>query len=125
MAARPAWSDGEMVLDREGDGHFYATVSVDASNYRMLVDTGASMVALTGEDAQNMGLDWDPNALAPVARGVGGTVMGVPAREATVKLRRGSGRTWAVRPASLPKRARRRSARARRAGRLPGRRASR
>ena len=24
-----------------------------------------------------MGLDWDPNALAPVARGVGGTVMGV------------------------------------------------
>jgi aspartyl protease family protein len=86
MAARPAWSDGEMVLDREGDGHFYATVSVDASNYRMLVDTGASMVALTGEDAQSMGLDWDPNALAPVARGVGGTVMGVPVKIATMAV---------------------------------------
>jgi aspartyl protease family protein len=75
-----------MVLDREGDGHFYATVNVDASNYRMLVDTGASMVALTGEDAQSMGLDWDPNALAPVARGVGGTVMGVPVKIATMAV---------------------------------------
>jgi aspartyl protease family protein len=80
MAATPGWSDGEMVLDRESDGHFYATVRVDGGDYRMLVDTGASMVALTGEDAQNMGLSWDPNGLAPVARGVGGTVMGVPVK---------------------------------------------
>ena len=77
-ATRPAWYGGEMALDREGDGHFYAQVSVEGSDYRMLVDTGATVVALTGEDARNMGLDWDPNALAPVARGVGGPVMGVP-----------------------------------------------
>jgi aspartyl protease family protein len=82
MATSPGWSHGDMVLDREDDGHFYATVRVDGSDYRMLVDTGATMVALTAEDAQNMGLSWDPNALAPVARGVGGTVLGVP-----VKLR--------------------------------------
>jgi aspartyl protease family protein len=86
VATRPAWSGGDMVLDREDDGHFYATVKIDGSDYRMLVDTGASMVALTGEDAQNMGLDWDPNALAPVARGVGGTVMGVPVKLDTVAV---------------------------------------
>jgi aspartyl protease family protein len=44
----------------------------------MLVDTGATVVALTGDDARGMGLDWDPDALAPVARGASGPVMGVP-----------------------------------------------
>lgn len=71
-------SGGEMVLDRNGDGHFYATAQVDGRDCHMLVDTGASVVALTGNDARDMGLDWDPNALAPVARGASGPVMGVP-----------------------------------------------
>jgi aspartyl protease family protein len=73
---KQAWG-GVMVLDREGDGHFYATAQIDAGDYRMLVDTGASVVALTGEDARDMGLDWDPNALGPVAQGASGPVMGV------------------------------------------------
>ncbi len=80
VATSPAWYRGEMILNREDDGHFYASVKVDGSDYRMLVDTGASMVALTGEDAESMGIDWNPNDLAPVARGVGGTVMGVPVK---------------------------------------------
>jgi aspartyl protease family protein len=71
------WSD-EIVLDQADDGHFYATAEVGGGDYRMLVDTGASVVALTGDDARGMGLDWDPNALAPVARGASGPVMGVP-----------------------------------------------
>ena len=78
VAAEPQWYGGEMVLDRAADGHFYADVEVGGSNYRMLVDTGATVVALTGEDARNMGLEWDPDALAPVARGASGLVMGVP-----------------------------------------------
>jgi aspartyl protease family protein len=73
---KQAWG-GVMVLDREGDGHFYATAQIDAGDYRMLVDTGATVVALTGEDARDMGLDWDPNALAPVAQGASGPVMGI------------------------------------------------
>jgi aspartyl protease family protein len=71
-------SYGEMVLDRAGDGHFYATAEIEGGDYRMLVDTGATVVALTGDDARGMGLDWDPDALAPVARGASGPVMGVP-----------------------------------------------
>ena len=58
-----------MALDRENDGHFYAWSQVDGRDYRMLVDTGATVVALTGDDARDMGLNWDPGALAPVARG--------------------------------------------------------
>jgi len=77
-ATAPESYGDEMALTREGDGHFYATVQVDTRDYRMLVDTGASVVALTGDDARNMGLDWDPNSLAPVARGASGPVMGVP-----------------------------------------------
>jgi aspartyl protease family protein len=86
MATKPAWYGDEMVLDRESDGHFYATVKVEGSDYRMLVDTGASMVALTGADAQTMGIDWSENDLAPVARGVGGAVMGVPVRIDTMAV---------------------------------------
>jgi aspartyl protease family protein len=79
MATRPQGFGGEMMLDREGDGHFYANVSVDGGDFRMLVDTGATVVALTGEDARAMGLDWDADALAPVARGASGPIMGVSA----------------------------------------------
>jgi aspartyl protease family protein len=78
VTTTPASFGGEMALDREADGHFYATVEVDGRDYRMLVDTGATVVALTGDDARAMGLDWDPNALAPVARGASGPVLGVP-----------------------------------------------
>ena len=77
-AARPQWYGGDTALKRESDGHFYTGVRIDTRDYRMLVDTGASMVALTGEDARNIGLDWDPGHLVPVARGASGTVMGVP-----------------------------------------------
>lgn len=80
VAARPRWYGGDMVLERQGDGHFYAGVRIDTRDFPMLVDTGASVIALTGEDARDAGLDWSPNALAPVARGANGVVMGVPVR---------------------------------------------
>jgi aspartyl protease family protein len=77
LAAASGWG-GEMALPRESDGHFYANATVGGSDYRMLVDTGATVVALTGDDAHGMGLEWDRSALAPVARGASGPVMGVP-----------------------------------------------
>lgn len=77
-AQSPAWG-GETVLARAGDGHFYADVTVDGRDYRMLVDTGASIVALTGADAEAMGLTWDDADLAVVAQGASGPVEGVNA----------------------------------------------
>ena len=73
-----AWSGGELMLERASDGHFYADVSVDSVSSRMLVDTGASVVALREADADTLGVIWDAEDLAPVAQGAGGTVYGVP-----------------------------------------------
>jgi len=64
-------------LARAHDGHFYAPVTVGAQTVTMLVDTGASVVALTGEDARMAGLSWDAMQLATVAQGAGGAVRGV------------------------------------------------
>ncbi len=86
VAAEPQWYGGEMVLDRAADGHFYAGVRIETRDVRMLVDTGASMIALTGDDARDAGLYWDPNELAPVARGASGVVMGVPIRLSEVAV---------------------------------------
>lgn len=80
------WGD-EMVLQRERDGHFYADVSVDGVPTRMLVDTGASVVALTGDDALAMGLYWDEQEVQPVAQGASGAVHGV--RTSIPRLRLG------------------------------------
>ena len=72
------WSHGEHVLARSGDGHFYANVRVTGTDVLMMVDTGASFVALTGEDADALGLAWHPDDAVMVARGASGPVNGVP-----------------------------------------------
>ena len=68
---------GDVVLPRAADVHFYAEVVVDATSARMLVDTGASMIALTAEDADAIGVPWRSEQTEPVARGAGGIVHGV------------------------------------------------
>lgn len=77
LARDLARDSGEVVLQRARDGHFYADVLVDGAPARMLVDTGASVVALTGADADALGVNWDPQAVQPVARGASGDVYGV------------------------------------------------
>lgn len=77
-AKQQAWLSGETVLERYPDGHFYADVSVGGRSGHFLVDTGASMVALTGEDASAMGLVWDDSEIVPIGRGASGVVNGVP-----------------------------------------------
>ncbi|RJY09237.1 retropepsin-like aspartic protease family protein [Aurantiacibacter aquimixticola] len=79
------WSD-DVRLDRAADGHFYANVTVEGVPSRMLVDTGASVIALTGDDAAAMGLFWDPNTVAPVAQGASGPVYGARTRLSHVRL---------------------------------------
>jgi aspartyl protease family protein len=69
---------GEVTLPRDANGHFYAEVATDSGKVMMLVDTGATVVALTGNDASMMGVDWNPGEVRPVARGASGDVFGVP-----------------------------------------------
>lgn len=74
--ASGSWAVGEAALRRAADGHFYAEVLVDSVPTRMMVDTGASVIALTGADAEALGLSWSEDDLRPIARGAGGMVHG-------------------------------------------------
>ncbi len=75
-----------VALPRAIDGHFYADVYINGSSSRMLVDTGATTIALTGEDASAMGVYWDYSALGVVAQGANGPVEGVHVRLPQVEL---------------------------------------
>ena len=77
-SAVSGWSGG-LTLERASDGHFYANPTINSRELHVLVDTGASVVALTGEDARAIGLDWDDAEIRPIARGASGDVHGVPA----------------------------------------------
>lgn len=77
---------GDVSLARLGDGHFYAEGDVDGTKMRFLVDTGASVVALSAADANALGLDWRDEELRMVGRGVNGEVMGKPVVLASVTL---------------------------------------
>ncbi len=50
-------SGGSVVVMRDGDGHFVVRTGVDGVPMTMLVDTGASLVTLTPEDAARIGID--------------------------------------------------------------------
>ena len=63
-------------LRRAPDGHFYAEPQVNGMSVPMLVDTGASTVALTLGDAQRLGLAVDPAAFQVVGSGASGPVRG-------------------------------------------------
>ncbi|WEZ83259.1 TIGR02281 family clan AA aspartic protease [Rhizobium sp. 32-5/1] len=56
----------EVVLHKMLNGHFETSVAVNGASVSMLIDTGASTVALTYEDAETLGLD--PASLNYTAR---------------------------------------------------------
>lgn len=64
------------VLERRRNGHFYATVEVNGEPIRFLVDTGASMIALTEKDARRARIAFDPDRYVVVGRGAAGAVTG-------------------------------------------------
>jgi aspartyl protease family protein len=66
----------EMVIQRQENGHFYVDGLVNGTSVHFLVDTGASSVALTSEDANRVGLQFSPNEFQQVGYGASGPVMG-------------------------------------------------
>lgn len=95
-----AWNSGETRLPRADDGHFYADVVANGAPSHMLVDTGATLVALTGEDAEAMGITWDAADIKPVGKGANGTVYGFPVTLDSVQL--GQSELRAVRAMVVP-----------------------
>lgn len=80
------WNGGDHTLRREGDGHFYADARVGGTSMRMMVDTGASVIALTGSDARAAGLHWDDSDVRPIGRGASGDVYGVATSLSEVEI---------------------------------------
>jgi aspartyl protease family protein len=66
----------EIVLSREYNGHFYADVQINGSPIRVLVDTGASGIALSRSDAQRAGLAVSAGMFEVVGEGANGAVHG-------------------------------------------------
>jgi aspartyl protease family protein len=49
---------GSVVLTADGRGQYFTTGSINGASTRFVVDTGATSVALSGADAQKLGLDY-------------------------------------------------------------------
>jgi aspartyl protease family protein len=75
-----------VALNRSDNGHFFAQGDVDGAPVNFLVDTGASVIALTATDAQKLGQTWYPNELEMVGRGVNGDVIGKPITLGRVRI---------------------------------------
>ncbi|QIK78808.1 TIGR02281 family clan AA aspartic protease [Sphingomonas piscis] len=67
---------GAVTLERAGDGHFYAEAQVNGMPIRFLIDTGATGIALTREDAQRAQVQLDPRMDEIVGTGASGDVKG-------------------------------------------------
>lgn len=79
-ASNVAVSDGERretVLEREANGHFYTHAKInDSELVHFVVDTGATVVALTVDDARRLGISVDPSEFTVVGEGASGLVRG-------------------------------------------------
>lgn len=68
--------DGSVELRRSGDGHFYADVAINGSTVRALIDTGATAIALSREDARAAGIATSIGMPNVVGEGASGEVYG-------------------------------------------------
>ena len=69
-------SYGEIRLRRSGDGHFYADVLVNGARINFMIDTGATIIALTRDDAQRASIALSPGEGEVIGQGAGGELYG-------------------------------------------------
>lgn len=62
MTAMSEGEGGQVELKRMADGHYYVTLQINGTDVYFMIDTGASGMVLTMEDARRLG--FDPDALA-------------------------------------------------------------
>jgi aspartyl protease family protein len=70
--------DSGIELTRDSTGYFYADVQINGAPVHMLVDTGATMIALSRNDAQMAGLAPSIAMNGVVGQGADGVVKGEP-----------------------------------------------
>jgi aspartyl protease family protein len=89
----------EIRLKRRGNGHFFIHGMVNGQLVEFLIDTGASGVALTVEDASRVGLPVDPARWQVIGSGASGDVRGQVERLESVEV---EGRTVTNLDAMIP-----------------------
>lgn len=68
--------DGSVQLQRNANGHFYADVDMNGAQVHMLVDTGATGIALSRDDARKAGIATSIGMNDIVGQGADGSVHG-------------------------------------------------
>jgi aspartyl protease family protein len=69
-------ADGSIEIDRSANGHFYADVLINGASITALVDTGASGIALSREDARKAGIALSIGMPDVIGQGADGDVRG-------------------------------------------------
>jgi aspartyl protease family protein len=70
--------DRSIELTRDPNGYFYADVRINGAPVHMLVDTGATDIALSRDDAQMAGLPVSIGMNDVIGRGADGAIKGEP-----------------------------------------------
>ncbi|MEO1492111.1 MAG: TIGR02281 family clan AA aspartic protease [Pseudomonadota bacterium] len=78
--------ENAVALRRASDGHFYATLEINGADIRVMVDTGATRLVLTEDDARTAGIDTGRLNFVIPASTANGQVMSAPVRLDTVAL---------------------------------------
>ena len=73
-------------IARDAGGQFHLDVDIDGEPVRFLVDTGADVVALTEDDADQLGLRPDPGAYRPMLQTASGTGLAAPVEIARMTI---------------------------------------
>jgi aspartyl protease family protein len=75
-----------IAFSAEADGHYHVYGAVDGSSVRFLVDSGASDIVLSPEDARMLGMQPDQLDYTMSAQTANGVVRGAPIRIKTLKV---------------------------------------
>jgi aspartyl protease family protein len=83
MAARPVpaptpTDSRSVIVSRDGRGHFQLNARVDGRRLSFMVDTGASVIALTADDAATLGIHPSASEFTALVSTANGTVRAAP-----------------------------------------------
>jgi aspartyl protease family protein len=84
--AAPASRANELVYRADGRGHFFLDAEVNGTPVHFLVDTGATLVSLSPQDARAIGLAPDELNFSAVMSTANGTARAAPLRLRSLRL---------------------------------------
>lgn len=86
VVSRSVDGQTEVILHKSMNGHFQADVEINGQMVSMLVDTGASTVSLSWEDARQVGLNPENLNYSATVRTANGLANAAPVRLAQISL---------------------------------------